>query len=188
MTGINWFFNPYHQNSPRPSRLARRRLHHSHDARKSNCEHLVDPNPSSPPPILEKLGRISRIPFKFCTFRPRIDKSKQSDDHTPSNKPKSRRGKVKAIRKDKHAAQGSENQVSASQPPATPAAAGPSQVSWDTSQNNSDNGSSTSLPRKPRSLYPASIIGLTMVARGEIGYLIASLAETDGIFSSADQS
>lgn len=27
-----------------------------------------------------------------------------------------------------------------------------------------------------------------MVARGEIGYLIASLADTDGIFASADQS
>ncbi|RHZ52282.1 cation:proton antiporter [Aspergillus thermomutatus] len=39
------------------------------------------------------------------------------------------------------------------------------------------------LPPKPRSLYPASILGLAMVARGEIGYLIASLAETDRIFS-----
>lgn len=46
---------------------------------------------------------------------------------------------------------------------------------------------STQLPRKPRSLYPASILGLAMVARGEIGYLIASLAETDGIFSSSKQ-
>ncbi|GFF53566.1 hypothetical protein IFM46972_09810 [Aspergillus udagawae] len=43
--------------------------------------------------------------------------------------------------------------------------------------------SSPQLPPKPRSLYPASILGLAMVARGEIGYLIASLAETDGIFS-----
>ncbi|KAH2987178.1 hypothetical protein KXW58_007482 [Aspergillus fumigatus] len=37
--------------------------------------------------------------------------------------------------------------------------------------------------QRPRSLYPASILGLAMVARGEIGYLIASLAEADGIFS-----
>ncbi|GAQ03434.1 hypothetical protein ALT_0755 [Aspergillus lentulus] len=43
--------------------------------------------------------------------------------------------------------------------------------------------SSSQLPPKPRSLYPASILGLAMVARGEIGYLIASLAEADGIFS-----
>ncbi|KAH3056311.1 hypothetical protein KXV27_009537 [Aspergillus fumigatus] len=32
-------------------------------------------------------------------------------------------------------------------------------------------------------VVPASILGLAMVARGEIGYLIASLAEADGIFS-----
>ncbi|KAH1368226.1 hypothetical protein KXX63_000298 [Aspergillus fumigatus] len=43
--------------------------------------------------------------------------------------------------------------------------------------------SSSRLPLRPRSLYPASILGLAMVARGEIGYLIASLAEADGIFS-----
>ncbi|RAH74439.1 cation:proton antiporter [Aspergillus aculeatinus CBS 121060] len=42
--------------------------------------------------------------------------------------------------------------------------------------------SSSSLPPKPRSLYPSSILGLAMVARGEIGYLIASLAESKGIF------
>ncbi|KAL2808340.1 Sodium/hydrogen exchanger family-domain-containing protein [Aspergillus granulosus] len=38
------------------------------------------------------------------------------------------------------------------------------------------------LPPKPKSLYPASILSLAMVARGEIGYLIASLAESNGIF------
>ncbi|PKX95673.1 cation:proton antiporter [Aspergillus novofumigatus IBT 16806] len=43
--------------------------------------------------------------------------------------------------------------------------------------------SSPQLTTKRRSLYPASILGLAMVARGEIGYLIASLAEADGIFS-----
>ncbi|RAH42255.1 cation:proton antiporter [Aspergillus brunneoviolaceus CBS 621.78] len=42
--------------------------------------------------------------------------------------------------------------------------------------------SSSSLPPKPKSLYPSSILGLAMVARGEIGYLIASLAESKGIF------
>ncbi|KAJ5486303.1 hypothetical protein N7530_000603 [Penicillium desertorum] len=33
------------------------------------------------------------------------------------------------------------------------------------------------------SLYPSSILGLAMVARGEVGYLIASIAESQGIFS-----
>ncbi|KAE8341491.1 hypothetical protein BDV24DRAFT_132070 [Aspergillus arachidicola] len=42
----------------------------------------------------------------------------------------------------------------------------------------------STLPPKPRSLYPASILGLAMVSRGEVGYLIASLAESKGIFGS----
>ena len=35
---------------------------------------------------------------------------------------------------------------------------------------------------KPEDLYPASILGFAMVARGEIGFLISSIAESDGIF------
>ncbi|BCR99184.1 cation:proton antiporter [Aspergillus luchuensis] len=52
-------------------------------------------------------------------------------------------------------------------------------------QPTSSNPSSTmSLPPKPKSLYPPFILGLAMVARGEVGYLIASLAESQGMFSS----
>ncbi|KAH7418298.1 Sodium/hydrogen exchanger family-domain-containing protein [Cadophora sp. MPI-SDFR-AT-0126] len=36
---------------------------------------------------------------------------------------------------------------------------------------------------KPLSLYPAAMLGTAMTARGEIGFLIASLAETTGLFS-----
>ncbi|KAK9350178.1 hypothetical protein V1523DRAFT_458364 [Lipomyces doorenjongii] len=36
----------------------------------------------------------------------------------------------------------------------------------------------------PKSLYPAGIIGLGMVARGEIGFLVSSLAQSKGIFDS----
>ncbi|KAE8323099.1 Sodium/hydrogen exchanger family-domain-containing protein [Aspergillus sergii] len=43
----------------------------------------------------------------------------------------------------------------------------------------------STLPPKPRSLYPASILGLAMVSRGEVGYLIASLAESKGFFGSS---
>lgn len=39
-----------------------------------------------------------------------------------------------------------------------------------------------SLPR-PKSLYPASILGCAMVARGEIGFLISALAASNGIFT-----
>lgn len=44
--------------------------------------------------------------------------------------------------------------------------------------------STVTFPPKPKSLYPPSILGLAMVARGEIGYLIASLAQTQGMFGS----
>jgi hypothetical protein len=45
-----------------------------------------------------------------------------------------------------------------------------------------------SLPPKSKSLYPPFILGLAMVARGEVGYLIASIAESQGIFSSVSSS
>jgi Kef-type K+ transport system membrane component KefB len=37
-------------------------------------------------------------------------------------------------------------------------------------------------PAKPLSLYPSAIVGCAMVARGEIGFLISSLAESSGIY------
>lgn len=41
---------------------------------------------------------------------------------------------------------------------------------------------STPKPEMALSLYPACIVGLGMVARGEIGFLIAALAESKGVF------
>ncbi|KAE9986256.1 hypothetical protein EG328_006259 [Venturia inaequalis] len=38
-------------------------------------------------------------------------------------------------------------------------------------------------PSKPLSIHPASILGFAMVSRGEIGFLISSLADSNGIFS-----
>lgn len=40
---------------------------------------------------------------------------------------------------------------------------------------------SSPKPEKPISLYPACILAFGMVARGEIGFLIAALAESKGI-------
>lgn len=37
---------------------------------------------------------------------------------------------------------------------------------------------------KPRSLYPASILGSAMIARGEIGFLVSAIAQSNGIFGS----
>lgn len=50
----------------------------------------------------------------------------------------------------------------------------------------SPKGRSTRHP-KPLSLYPASILGAAMVSRGEIGFLIASVAQSKGIFFSPSE-
>ncbi|KPM34772.1 hypothetical protein AK830_g11802 [Neonectria ditissima] len=42
--------------------------------------------------------------------------------------------------------------------------------------------------QKPRSIYPASILGCAMIARGEIGFLISSIAESKRVFSSGSDS
>ncbi|EHL02864.1 hypothetical protein M7I_0826 [Glarea lozoyensis 74030] len=72
----------------------------------------------------------------------------------------------------------------------------PSQPSQPTTASSSSpTPANTSLPRQPPkanttptkvplSLYPAAMLGTAMTARGEIGFLIASLAETTGVFSS----
>ncbi|KAG6068823.1 hypothetical protein E4U16_007879 [Claviceps sp. LM84 group G4] len=57
----------------------------------------------------------------------------------------------------------------------------------DTATSNGQGGRDvkTQATPKPRSLYPASIIGCAMVARGEIGFLISSIAESNNIFSAS---
>ncbi|KAL2429636.1 hypothetical protein ABEF95_008373 [Exophiala dermatitidis] len=52
-------------------------------------------------------------------------------------------------------------------------------------QHGQDKSALTSLPR-PKSLYPASLLGCAMVARGEIGFLISALAATNGIFNGSE--
>ncbi|KAF5545595.1 Na+ H+ antiporter [Fusarium mexicanum] len=52
----------------------------------------------------------------------------------------------------------------------------------DISQASPQVRNSTPKPEKALSLYPACIVGIGMVARGEIGYLISALAESKGIF------
>jgi hypothetical protein len=45
--------------------------------------------------------------------------------------------------------------------------------------------SPSKTPPKPFSLYPPSIMALAMTARGEIGFLISAVAESNGVFSSS---
>ncbi|KAL7790316.1 Sodium/hydrogen exchanger family domain-containing protein [Trichoderma ceciliae] len=72
----------------------------------------------------------------------------------------------------------------------TSAHEGQSQDSSPTSQSSQETVAQTTTPHsgaagiKPRSMYPASIVGYAMTARGEIGFLISSIAEGKKIFSS----
>lgn len=40
-------------------------------------------------------------------------------------------------------------------------------------------------PGKPKALYPPAVVSFAMVAHGEIGFLISSLAQSEGIFDSS---
>lgn len=73
----------------------------------------------SPPPILEKIGRLSKIPFAFCTFQPR------KESGTSSKKQKNRKNKNKVPQTDtgKPAAQEPKEQVRHSQEQPTSTAA-----------------------------------------------------------------
>ncbi|KAI0969557.1 Sodium/hydrogen exchanger family-domain-containing protein [Xylaria arbuscula] len=55
----------------------------------------------------------------------------------------------------------------------------------DPTSSSPNSGSST--PPKPLSLYPAAVMGCAMVARGEIGFLISSMAESQGVFRRPDE-
>ncbi|KAM0354209.1 hypothetical protein ACHAPU_001247 [Fusarium lateritium] len=56
-----------------------------------------------------------------------------------------------------------------------------------TAQTSPQVRNSTPKPEKPLSLYPACIVGIGMVARGEIGYLISALAESKGVFGGSKE-
>ncbi|KAI0429989.1 Sodium/hydrogen exchanger family-domain-containing protein [Xylaria sp. FL1042] len=55
------------------------------------------------------------------------------------------------------------------------------------SASSSSLNSELATPPKPLSLYPAAVMGCAMVARGEIGFLISSMAESQGVFRHADE-
>ncbi|KAG0647508.1 hypothetical protein D0Z07_6696 [Hyphodiscus hymeniophilus] len=65
----------------------------------------------------------------------------------------------------------------------TPPQAQPTNQSPQTSTIPPSQPTTTPKINKPLSLYPAAMLGTAMTARGEIGFLIASLAETTGLFS-----
>ncbi|KAK1142018.1 hypothetical protein N8T08_008224 [Aspergillus melleus] len=102
----------------------------------------------------QKQSTGSEIPMKDRTPQPELSEE-TSDCASPSTNPTPRADRSSQAEPSDHPAPSAANQPS----------------------------NRISLPPKPKSLYPPSILGLAMVARGEIGYLIASLAESQGIFS-----
>jgi hypothetical protein len=66
------------------------------------------------------------------------------------------------------------------EPPSPPSANEPSPPA-----DNPPAPSPSKTPPKPFSLYPPSIMALAMTARGEIGFLISAVAESNGVFSSS---
>ncbi|KAK4503588.1 hypothetical protein PRZ48_004503 [Zasmidium cellare] len=51
--------------------------------------------------------------------------------------------------------------------------------------DNASESRRSSKPKTPVSLYPAAMLGSAMVARGEIGFLISSVAESDGVLGTS---
>lgn len=124
----------------------------------------------APPKFLQKIERISRTTISFCFQSRSISQETDPTSHTKKkNKNRPKKSQGPQPREDRRSNQGQ----------------GQQKTHTDSTPNTTTTTTTSHLPPKPRSLYPASILGLAMVARGEIGYLIASLAETDGVFSSA---
>lgn len=116
----------------------------------------------SPQSGLAKFKRVVTIPVTWCISRP-----KQEDHRQVACR--SKKGK-----KNTRQTRGSANTSTPQQP--LGAEARPSTLSENPEPS-----------KQTRSLYPASIVGLAMIARGEIGYLIASVAETGGLFAQPDK-
>lgn len=111
---------------------------------------------------LSGLGKIKRaiaIPITWCTSRRKGEVDRQVPGRSNKGKKTTRPSRDSAM------------STSQSQPGGSPSTL-----------------SERSAPAEQhRSLYPASIVGLAMIARGEIGYLIASVAETGGLFAQPDK-
>ncbi|KAJ5175051.1 uncharacterized protein N7482_000928 [Penicillium canariense] len=112
----------------------------------------------SPLAGLIRLRRAVALPISWCMSRRKQD----TERHLSSPNKKAKK---------------------AARPPRSPADTSTSQQSSPNEVRSSTLSERSTSLEKTRSLYPASIFGLAMIARGEIGYLIASVAETGGIFA-----
>ncbi|KAK8154940.1 Sodium/hydrogen exchanger family-domain-containing protein [Phyllosticta citrichinensis] len=108
-------------------------------------------------PTMGMLERLKRFGFRLPSMPHLVG-------NAPSNAPESSSQSSTA------------NAFPSSSPPNTPAATVASPTSTPTRN-------ATPSPATPLSLYPGAIIGSAMVARGEIGFLISSVAQSKGVLS-----
>ncbi|KAL2004881.1 hypothetical protein VTN00DRAFT_3154 [Thermoascus crustaceus] len=143
-------------------------------------------------PALEKLIPAPLAGISLFPARPKRAAQDEKADATqnPSNQAEAEQSN-QASQDDRQSDSNVVPHLEQSQGPATAAGAAASTENAEGNRPESDRitispsseSASTAIPPKPRSLYPASILGLAMVARGEIGYLIASVAETNNVFT-----
>ncbi|KAK2813632.1 hypothetical protein FQN50_000028 [Emmonsiellopsis sp. PD_5] len=146
---------------------------------------------------VKRLLRSCSPAWHWCMRKP-----KEAEKQTPASGAAITRGHDGVdVRANSHAATADatiateERQPAAPSSPAIPTSGGVKegrtqqhQQHWDQHDPSNKTSAMTESPLnskwpRPRSLYPASILGMAMVARGEIGFLISSLAESSGIFA-----
>lgn len=184
--GINRFFNPHLPDVHRFCRMAWYCLHNSNDFAKLICGLWLvrfSLSPYIPEHFKFRKLRLSSMPHLWGSSTKTEGKSGRKKDQN---------------RKHSHAGttepQSSEQQISQAQTPGRSenetATHHEPQPARDTERDNSAPAAQLTSPdpKKPISLYPGAIMGSAMVARGEIGFLISSIAESKGIFSSASAS
>ncbi|KFY93818.1 hypothetical protein V500_03511 [Pseudogymnoascus sp. VKM F-4518 (FW-2643)] len=93
-------------------------------------------------------------------------------------------GKSTASAADTHELQPQEGSDAA---PRRPTGKAPTATNQSSTPTSVASDASPPKPNNPRSLYPAAMLGTAMTARGEIGFLIASIAETTGLFASSSR-
>ena len=124
---------------------------------------------------------------KFFLYVNVFQRDTQRNDSSPKkinkNRP-ARNNRHTSIKRTENTTSNSSGEV-INQEPQPPSGGGCSQIELQGSNPTatSELNSTIVLPSQPKSLYPSSILGLAMVARGEVGYLIASFAQSKGIFS-----
>ncbi|KAK8862021.1 Cation/H(+) antiporter 17 [Apiospora arundinis] len=88
----------------------------------------------------------------------------------------------------KQRGEGKESRVTENQEQSTGPMTSESQAGGPAASASPEQAKKSGQAGKPLSLYPSGIVSCAMVARGEIGFLISSVAESKGIFRSSSSS